>query len=137
MLLPLARVWHSGSRYADLPFAEDKFFKMIAGILGRPHRATALYVTKEETAIGAIGVGLGEAVLGRGGCFATCQALFVHPDVRATFLGGRVATMLLQTGQAWARSQGATELLVHGVYGGQNGLAKRGKVLGENIVIEL
>lgn len=136
-LLPLARAWHEGSRYAHLPFSEDKFFRMVASILERPQKATALFVSRDEQAVGVIALATGEAILGAGGCFATCQALFVHPDVRATFLGGKVTTMLIQTAKAWAKAQGATELLIHGVYGGANGLAKRGKMLGENIVIEV
>lgn len=136
-LLPLARAWHEGSRYAHLPFSEDKFFRMVASILDRPQRATALFITRDKQAIGVIALATGEAILGKGGCFATCQALFVHPEVRSTFLGGKVTTMLIQTAKAWAKAQGATELLIHGVYGGANGLAKRGKLLGENIVIEV
>lgn len=136
-LLPLARAWHEGSRYAHLPFSEDKFFRMAASILDRPQKATALFITRGEQAVGAIALATGEAILGSGGCFATCQVLFVHPEVRATFLGGKVAMMLIQTARAWAKAQGATELLIHGTYGGTNGLAKRGKLLGENVVIEV
>ncbi|KQT48566.1 hypothetical protein ASG47_09525 [Devosia sp. Leaf420] len=92
-------------------------------------------MSKDGQAVGVIALATGEAVLGEGGCFATCQALFVHPRIRASFLGGKVTTLLLQTARGWAKAQGATELLIHGVYGGDNGLAKRGTVLGANVVL--
>lgn len=137
LLLPLVRTWHAESQYSHLPFSERKLLAQVIKALQRRDDGATFYAVRGGEAVGLIDVAAGEAWLCEGGCYATCLAWFVRPDVRGTLVGGRVAQRLLDQAKGWAVATGAAALYLNGTHGVRRSFGRMGVVMGENVMIDL
>ena len=133
--LPLARVWHGESRYGHHPFSEKKFLETVLAILRRGERGAGLIALWKGRAVGLINVAVGEAIMSEGGCYATCLAWYVEPEIQRSLLGGKIANALLERALKWSSGVGAKDLFVHGTHRAGRSLVRRGEVIGTNVMI--
>jgi hypothetical protein len=64
-------------------------------------------------------------------------AIYVHPEIRRSLLGARVAALLLRAMKVWALAQGATVLAIHGTNGYVGRMARGAKPIGVNVLVNL
>lgn len=115
-LMDIAKQYHIESRYAEVPFSERKFTTTYARMV---RSKNTLSVTAELNGrpVGLMGAKVGEYFLGEGWRIATNYIFYVSPDVRGTFVGGRIAVKLLRIFVEWAHAVGANEINMHAVSG--------------------
>jgi len=109
LVLPLAREFHTESRYGHLPFSELKLRRVFAAGLDRPNESMGAYVLRGEQVVGIVHVRVGDYFLGEGGRMATLHAFYTAASIRHSLLGGKVALRLLRIAMDWARAQNAEE----------------------------
>lgn len=137
VILPLVREWYAESRYAHLPFSEKKFMSNFVAVLNNEREAAGFFVAYKGRVVGMIQLIVGEAYLSDGGRIASSLAWFVAPDIRQTFLGGKVAVILMRQARDWCKAKGATELTIHGTHGQMTRVAKGAEIIGANVVVKI
>ena len=113
----IAREFHAESRYAHLPFSEQKLAGVFARAVSNPADMLALFVQVNGETVGVLNAGVGEYYLARDGRLATVYVLYVSGRVRTSLLGGKIGLQLLRTAAEWAKSQKAQELHIHATSG--------------------
>ena len=108
-LVGLANEAHAESRFAHLPFSEEKYFRAYSNVIGS-RSSVAFYVCNNGRPVGITGATVGEHYLGFGGRMATAFTVYVSAEVRGTLLGGKVAVRLVRMLADWAKAQEAEEL---------------------------
>lgn len=137
LMLPLLKAWHAESQYSHLPLSEGKYLTHMVKCLARGKDGALFYAVWRGKVVGMTDVAAGEAWLHVGGRYASCLTWYVHPDLRPTFLGARIAKQLHDHVKDWAREGGATALFVNGTSGPHNSISRLGFVMGHNVSIEL
>jgi len=135
--IPLIRQLHAESPFAHLKFSERKARAQAMAYLKDTANRAAFYVLHRGRVVGIISLAVGPHYLSEDGLVATCLSFSVEPALRKSFLGGRVAALLLSTGRKWARAQGASILTIHGTSGYMGRLSKGATPIGINVAIEL
>lgn len=113
----IAHEFHAESRYAHLPFSEEKFARFCGNSLLRPEENIALYVQYQGRTVGILTAGAGDYYLGEGGRMVTVYVMYVSASIRETLLGGKIGMRLIRMVSEWARSQKAEELHIHSTSG--------------------
>jgi hypothetical protein len=113
----IAHEFHAESRYAHLPFSEEKFARFCSNSLLRPEENIALYVQYRGKTVGILTAGSGDYYLGEGGRLVTVYVMYVSARVRDTLLGGKIGVRLIRMVSEWARAQLAEELHIHSTSG--------------------
>jgi hypothetical protein len=113
----IAREFHAESRYAHVPFSEQKFARFFARAISDSDSALAVVVQYRGRTVGLLHAGVGDYYLGEGGRLVTVYALYVSASIRRTLLGGRVGVRLLRLVGSWAKIKGAAEVHVHSTSG--------------------
>lgn len=137
LMLPLLRAWHDESQYSHLPLSEGKFLTHMVKCLARGKNGALFYAVWRGQVVGMTDVAAGEAWLHVGGRYASCLTWYVHPDLRRTFLGARIARRLHSHVRDWSRASGASALYINGTSGPNNSLSRLGKLMGHNVSIPL
>lgn len=137
LILPLLRSWHEESQYSHLPLSEGKFLTHMVKALARGKDGALFYAIWRGEVVGMTDVAAGEAWLHVGGRYASCLTWYVHPRLRATFLGARIAKRLHNHVKDWATNSGAAALFVNGTSGANNSLRRLGTLMGHNVSISL
>lgn len=137
LMLPLLHAWHAESQYSHLPLSEGKYLTHMVKCLARGKNGALFYAVWRGKVVGMTDVAAGEAWLHVGGRYASCLTWYVHPDLRRTFLGARIARRLHEQVKDWARGGGATALYVNGTSGPNNSLSRLGTLMGHNISVAL
>lgn len=109
--------FHAESRFAHVPFSEEKFIRFYTKALSRPHNTFLVYIKYKSKTVGVLHASVGDYYLGLGGRMVTVYGLYVSGKVRSTYLGGKVGTKLLRLMSEWARSQQAEEIHIHSTSG--------------------
>ncbi len=136
LLLPLVRAYHEESPFAAFPLSEHKVLRRVIDCLNRRDTAVGYFAVKDGRAVGLIEVVAGPPHFCDDGRFATCLAWYVHPDIRGSLLGGRIAALLLRAAKRWATEVGATGFMLHGTHGKSMRLAG-GRVIGQSVMVAL
>jgi hypothetical protein len=113
----IAHEFHAESRYAHVPFSEEKFTRFCSNALLRPGENIALYVRYQARTVGVLTAGAGDYYLGEGGRLVTVFVMYVSASIRETLLGGKIGIRLIRIVSEWARAQGAEELHIHSTSG--------------------
>ncbi len=113
----IAHEFHAESRYAHLPFSEEKFARFCSNSLLRPEENIALYVKYQGKTVGILTAGAGDYYLGEGGRLVTVYVMYVSASIRDKLLGGKIGMRLIRMVSEWARTQKAAELHVHSTSG--------------------
>jgi len=113
----IAHEFHAESRYAHLPFSEEKFGRFCNNALRNPRDNIALYVQYRGRTVGVLTAGTGDYYLGEGGRMVTVYVMYVSASIRSSFLGGKVGVRLLRMVSDWARFLEAQELHIHSTSG--------------------
>lgn len=116
-IIEIAREFHAESRYAHLPFSEEKLMRVCARAANHPNDIFAVYVLLKGETVGVLHAGIGDYYLGVGGRLVTIYSYYVSRKIRASYLGGKIAVKLLRLVSEWARSQKADELHIHATSG--------------------
>lgn len=109
--------YHAESRYAHIPFSEDKFKSFFVRTISHPENSIALYVRHGDKTVGLLSAAVGDYYLGADARIATIYVLYVSAQIRGTLLGGKVGLKLIRMVSEWAQSQHATELNIHATSG--------------------
>ena len=113
----IAHEFHAESRYAHLPFSQEKFGPFSSTALERSQDTIALYVQYRGKTVGVLTAGAGDYYLGEGGRMVTVYVMYVSASIRRTLLGGKIGLRLIRMVSDWARMQRAEELHVHSTSG--------------------
>jgi len=113
----IAQEFHAESRYAHLPFSEEKLARFCSNVLLRPEENMALYAQHRGRTVGVVTAGVGDYYLGEGGRLVTVYAMYISASIRNSLLGGKVGMRLIRMVSEWARAQRAEELHVHSTSG--------------------
>lgn len=113
----IAHEFHAESRYAHLPFSEEKFARFCSNALRNPQDNIALYVQYQGRTVGVLTAGAGDYYLGEGGRMVTVYVMYVSASIRETLLGGRIGIRLIRMVSEWARFLKADELHIHSTSG--------------------
>lgn len=108
---------HAESRYAYLPFSEEKIILVYTKAISSPQNTLVIYIQYNGETVGMFHAGIGDYYLGIGGRMVTIYALYVIAKVRSTYLGGKVGVKLLRLVSEWAKSQDAEEIHIHSTSG--------------------
>lgn len=117
LISDIAREFHAESRYAHIPFSDEKFVRAFSRAIANPQDMLALYIQHGGKTVGLLSAGVGDYYLGQGGRMATVYVMYVSGRLRHSFLGGKIALKLLRLVSEWAKAQKADELHIHATSG--------------------
>jgi hypothetical protein len=116
-LEPLVQAALAESRFADIPYAPEKFRRGVerAAADVKRHGVMAGYV--DARPIGFAYCSVGELLIGKDVLLTTVHAIYVSQKLRKGLLGGKVANGLLNGVLSWSKARSAREVMVHATFG--------------------
>ncbi len=113
LVLPLARELHEDSRFAEIPFSQDKCQRGLMRAIKAPASHGLLMAVKAQEPVGFLYCTAGEFMAGTGSLIVTVHTFCVSRRWRGTAPGGRAALGLLNGAVRWAKARQAREIMIH------------------------
>jgi hypothetical protein len=110
----LCRSMHARTIFADIAFSDAKFNRGADRVLsGEAPHTIALVAELNSRLVGAAWATAGEYFIGEGEVLATVHFIAVDTDFCGRLLSAKVFLRLVAGIRAWAKTRGASRLLIH------------------------
>lgn len=116
---------HARTVFADIPFSERKFDRLVEKVKAPKVRQCVLVAEADGAVAGFTWFAAGEYAIGEGVRMTTVHIIAVDRDRMPPFRAAKVFAKLMKGVKLWARTRGAPRVLVHVTTGGDTRSADR------------